>query len=50
MYKALVRRRVLTSFDALSRGEYTVAFEGLADDVHYAFAGDQLLLSQTTQH
>src|SRR5919199_2574666 len=43
MYKAIARRRVHASFDALSRGDYTVAVGGLADDVHHVFAGDHAL-------
>ena len=43
MYKTLVRRRVRAIVDALSRGDYTVALGGLADDVHHGFAGDHAL-------
>ena len=38
-----VRRRVRGIFDALSRGDYEVAVDGLADDVHHVFAGDHAL-------
>jgi ketosteroid isomerase-like protein len=40
---AIVRRRVRGIFDALSRGEYSLALDGLADDVHHVFAGDHPL-------
>lgn len=43
MYKAIVRRRISAGFDALSRGDCSVALEGLADDVHHVFAGDHPL-------
>jgi ketosteroid isomerase-like protein len=43
MYKALVRRRIHTIFDALGRGDYMVVVDGLADDVHHVFAGDSAL-------
>ena len=43
MYKALVRRRIHAVFDALSHGDYAVATDGMADDVHHVFAGDSAL-------
>jgi len=43
VYQVFVRRRVQATFDALSRGDYTVALGGLADDVHHVFAGDHAL-------
>jgi ketosteroid isomerase-like protein len=38
-----VRRRICAIFDGLSRGDYSVALGGLADDVHHVFAGDHAL-------
>jgi ketosteroid isomerase-like protein len=43
VYRAYVRRRVGAIFDGLSRGDYTLAVNGLADDVHHVFAGDHAL-------
>ena len=43
MYHAVVRRLVRRSFDALSRGDYAVALNGVAGDVHHVFAGDHPL-------
>jgi ketosteroid isomerase-like protein len=43
VYHALVRRRVRGVFDSLSRGDYTTALNGVADDVHHVFAGDHAL-------
>jgi len=43
VFHALVRRRIRETFDALSRGDYSVALDGLADDVHHVFAGDHAL-------
>jgi len=43
MYRALVRRRVVAIFGALSRGDYELALEGMADDVHHVFAGESAL-------
>lgn len=40
---AIVPRRVRGIFDALSRGDYSLALDGLADDVHHVFAGDHPL-------
>ena len=40
MYRAYVRRRIWAIFDALSRGEYTLAVNGLADDVRLVLVGD----------
>jgi ketosteroid isomerase-like protein len=39
IYRAFVRRKVRKSFEALSRGEWQAATEGLADDVHHVFPG-----------
>jgi ketosteroid isomerase-like protein len=43
MYRSIVRRRIHRVFDALSRGDYAVALDGMADDVHHVFAGDHAL-------
>jgi ketosteroid isomerase-like protein len=43
VFRFFVRRRVHGIFDALSRGDYGVALDGLADDVHHVFAGDHAL-------
>jgi ketosteroid isomerase-like protein len=39
----LVRRRIRGIFDALSRGDYSLALDRLAEDVHHVFAGDHAL-------
>ena len=36
LVRALARRRVGRIFDALGRGDYSVALDGLAEDVHHA--------------
>ena len=43
VYHALVRRKVRSIFDSLSRGDYSAALNGVAGDVHHAFAGDHAL-------
>ena len=43
MYHAIVRRRVREVFDHLSRGAWEPILEGLADDVHHVFPGDNPL-------
>lgn len=43
MLKRVIRRRIHGVFDALGRGEYAVALDGLAGDVHHVFAGDHAL-------
>lgn len=43
MYKAIVRRRIRASFDAIARGDEHVALDGLAERVHHVFAGDHPL-------
>ena len=43
MFHALVRRRIRAISDGLSRGDYSVAVSGLADDVYHVFAGDHPL-------
>jgi ketosteroid isomerase-like protein len=43
MYKAIARRRVRATFDALSDGDYGEALDGLADRVHHVFDGDHPL-------
>jgi ketosteroid isomerase-like protein len=39
MYRAFVRRRIVATFAALSRGDYEPALRGMAPDVHHVFAG-----------
>jgi|SRR5438105_11545542 len=46
MLKPLIRRRVRTIFDALSRGDYSLALAGLSNDVHHVFAGEHALGGQ----
>lgn len=43
MYRVLVRRRVVATFGALSRGDYETALGGMSPDVHHVFAGDSPL-------
>ena len=43
MYRAYVRRRIRAIFEDLSRGDHTLAVNGLADDVHHVFAGNHAL-------
>jgi ketosteroid isomerase-like protein len=43
VFHAIARQRARAGFDALSRGDYTVALDALADDVHHVFAGDHAL-------
>jgi ketosteroid isomerase-like protein len=43
MLKPLIRRRVRSIFDALSRGDSRLALAGLSNDVHHIFAGDHAL-------
>ncbi len=43
MFHAIARRRIHRVFDGLSRGDYSIALNGLADDVHHVFAGDHPL-------
>ena len=43
MFHALVRRRIRATLDAMSRGDYSVALDGLAEEVHHVFAGDHAL-------
>ncbi|MBV9803430.1 MAG: nuclear transport factor 2 family protein [Solirubrobacterales bacterium] len=42
----IIERRVRATFDGLSRGDYTTALEGLAEDVHHVFAGDHPLAGE----
>jgi ketosteroid isomerase-like protein len=46
MFGFLIERRIRSTFDGLSRGNYTVALNGLADDVHHVFAGDHPLAGE----
>jgi ketosteroid isomerase-like protein len=39
IYRALVRRRVRATLDAVSRGDYTVALERADEDVIHSFPG-----------
>jgi ketosteroid isomerase-like protein len=43
VFHAIARRRVRATFDALSLGDYSVALDALADNVHHTFAGDHAL-------
>jgi ketosteroid isomerase-like protein len=43
LVQALARRRVRRIFDALGRGDYSLALDGLDEDVHHVFAGDHPL-------
>jgi ketosteroid isomerase-like protein len=43
LYKSLVRRRISSVFDHLSRGDYEHGLRGLAPDVHHRFAGQHPL-------
>jgi ketosteroid isomerase-like protein len=43
MYRALVRRRVVSNFARLSAGDYKAVVAQLAPDVHHVFAGDSAL-------
>lgn len=42
----LIERRVRAIFDGLSHGDYNVAINGLAGDVHHVFAGDHPLAGE----
>lgn len=42
-YRAIVRGKVLRSFERLSEGDASVALGLMADDVHYRFEGDHAL-------
>ena len=42
----IIERRVRANFDGLSRGDYTSALDGLADNVHHVFAGNHPLAGE----
>lgn len=46
VYRALVRRRVVSNFQSLSAGDYGTVVAQMADDVHHIFAGDHPLGGQ----
>lgn len=46
MFGFLIERRVRAIFDGLSHGDYTIAMNGLAGDVHHIFAGDHPLAGE----
>jgi ketosteroid isomerase-like protein len=43
VYRALVRRQVVSGFDALTAGDYRPVVARLAPDVHHVFGGDHAL-------
>ena len=43
IYRAIVRAKVINSFDHLNRGDASVALGLMAPDVHYRFEGDHAL-------
>lgn len=43
MFRALVRRRVISNFARLSAGDYKAVVAQMAPDVHHVFAGDSAL-------
>ena len=43
MYKAIARRKVQATFDALSRGDWEAAIADVAPDVHHIFPGDNAI-------
>ena len=42
----LIAPKVQAIFDGLSRGDYSIALDGLSDDVHHVFAGDHPLAGE----
>jgi ketosteroid isomerase-like protein len=43
MYKAIARRKVRATFEALGRGDWEAAIEDVAPDVHHVFPGDNAI-------
>jgi ketosteroid isomerase-like protein len=43
MYKRIAERQVRAVFANLTRGDYEAALDGVADDVHHAFPGDNAI-------
>jgi ketosteroid isomerase-like protein len=43
MYKAIARRRIRATFDALGRGDWEAALKDVAPDVHHVFPGDNAI-------
>jgi hypothetical protein len=43
VYRALIRRRVVSTIERLSTGDYKPVVAQLAPDVHHVFAGDSAL-------
>lgn len=46
MLDFLIERRLRATFEGLGRGDYSVALDGLADDVHHVFAGEHALAGE----
>ena len=43
MFKAIARRKVRATFEALSRGDWNAAIDDVAHDVHHVFPGDNAI-------